>query len=61
LKEQRNLSLLATVGFIQIRPFYTSDQLIEITFDYESLTAYWREYTVQSAETDSPAGNVVSG
>jgi len=61
LKEQRNISPLATVSFIQIRPIYASDELFEITLHYESRTAYWRKYTVQSAETVSSVGNIVSG
>jgi len=58
LKEQRNLPLLATVGFIQIRPLCTNDQLIEITLHYENRTAYLRKYAVQSADT---VGNIING
>lgn len=61
MKEERNLSLLATVGFIQSRPIYTSGQLIEITLHYENRTAYLHKYTVQSAETGSGVGNIVNG
>jgi len=61
LKEQRNISPLATVSFIQIRPIYASDELFEITLHYKNRTTYWRKYTVQSAETGSSVGNIVSG